>query len=145
MRRSYTFTIHVKPSSSNSSQGDGVGVDTDGDGIADDFGIDGSDLTAEETVELLEFMELEDIPAEYFENFDPTNPNFFGALLLMKFINKKEFNKDLVPRINSISSVGDVSIVMNRDIIVPKSYPNFNDKVIKVTVKNKVNKYIKGR
>ena len=63
----------------------------------------------------------------------------------MKLINKKEYSKDLVPRINSVSSIGDVSIVMNRDIIVPKSYANFNDKVIKVTVKNKINRYIRGR
>ena len=63
----------------------------------------------------------------------------------MKFINKKEYAKDLVPRINSVSSVGDVSIVMNRDILIPKSYANFNDKVIKVTVRNKLNRYLKGR
>ncbi len=63
----------------------------------------------------------------------------------MKLINKKEYSKDLVPRINSVSQVGEVSIVLNREIIIPRSYPNFTDNVMKITVMNKVNRYLKGR
>ena len=137
--------IHVKAYISNPTDGQGIGIDTDGDGIIDEFVKDGSNLTEEEILTLLEAIENDDIPANVFENFDPSNPQSFGAQLLMKLINKKEYSKDLVPRINSVSSIGDVSIVMNRDIIVPKSYANFNDKVIKVTVKNKINRYIRGR
>ena len=88
---------------------------------------------------------MDDIPAEMFESFDQSNPNSYGTKLLMKLINKKEFSKNLVPRINSVSTVGDVSIVMNRDIIIPKSYSNFTDNVIKVTVRNKVNRHLRGR
>lgn len=57
MRRTYTFIIHVKSSIANSTNGDGTGVDTDGDGKIDEFVKEGSELTEEETLELLEAIE----------------------------------------------------------------------------------------
>ena len=69
----------------------------------------------------------ESFSSDDFNNFDLSDPSSPAFQKLKSMIDKKNKAPNLVASIQSVSQNGQVTIEMSKDIIVPKSYSQFND------------------
>ncbi|CDW71357.1 ig family protein [Stylonychia lemnae] len=65
---------------------------------------------------------------------DPANSSQVQSLL--RKINTKLYEPALKPEITSIDQLGEVTIKFNMDLLIPNSYQNFNENVIRIRIKS---------